>query len=81
MRWPWKKNLATEGNPPREAPRQIEFRPDDNMFQRAENIWAALGFVNDRFGAVPQIAGYLSMYRDWDKQQEARGLPFAPPES
>lgn len=52
--------------PPPELVPEIVFRPDDDMMKRASNIWRALGFVNDRFGSIPQIAGYLSMYRDWD---------------
>lgn len=48
---------------------KIEFRSDDSMHQRAEKIWYALGMANDRFGAIPQIAGWLSMYRDWDQRR------------
>lgn len=56
---------------PKPQPRPpIKFSADDDMFKRAENIWYALGFVNDRNGMVAQIAGYLSMYRDWDQQRE-----------
>mgnify|MGYP001583607829 FL=1 len=62
--WPFRS--APEPSTP-EAKPPIEFRADDSMFKRAENIWYALGFINDRMGAVPQIAGYLSMYRDWDR--------------
>lgn len=58
--------------PPKPEKPPIEFRSDDDMYKRAENIWRAIGFANDRFGAIPQIAGYLSMYRDWDKHQGSK---------
>lgn len=66
--WPFKKRAKPE---PRK-PERITFRSDDNMYKRAENIWYALGFANDRLGAIPQIAGWLSMYRDWDRESEQR---------
>ena len=62
----WKKKEPPPPPPEREP---ITFRGDDSMHKRAENIWYALGFVNDRMGSIPQIAGYLSMYRDWDNAQ------------
>ena len=49
-------------------PRKIPFRSDDNIFQRAANIWEALGFANDRRGCVAQIAGFLSLYKDLDEK-------------
>jgi hypothetical protein len=67
--WPFKAKPKTEPYklPP---PKTITFRPDDDMFQRAENIWYSCGFVNDRLNHIPAIAGYLSMYRDWDRKKE-----------
>lgn len=67
--WPFKKDKMPEAKP---EPQKIVFSSDDSMYRRAENIWYALGFVNDRVGAVPQIAGWLSMYRDWDREVAAK---------
>lgn len=60
-----------EQKPEEPAREPITFRKDDNMMLRAEKIWYALGFANDRMNAIPQIAGYLSMYRDWDNQKDS----------
>lgn len=49
-------------------PDVIHWQATDDMHQRAANIWRSLGFVNDRLGAVPQIAAWLGQYRDWDRQ-------------
>ena len=64
MFWQKKKTKAA----PEQA--RIEFRSDDNMHQRAEKIWYALGFVNDRGDNIPKIAGWLHMYREWDNETE-----------
>ena len=45
---------------------KIEFRSDDTMHQRAEKIFYALGFANDRMNFIPKVAGWLSMYKEWD---------------
>lgn len=60
----------TERASPKEEVNRINFRSDDSMYQRAENIWYALGMANDRFNAIPQIAGWLSMYAEWDKKNK-----------
>ena len=60
----WRRKEAVE---PRAERPPIVFRADDTTYQRAENIWYALGFVNDRMGAIPKIAGFLGMYREWDR--------------
>lgn len=53
---------------------RIEFRSDDNMLIRADKIWRVLGFVSDRMGAVPSIAGFLSLYQELDdKAREQAG--------
>lgn len=65
MSW-FKKKADPAPEPPKE-PLQISFEYGDVPMVRAEKIWRALGFVNDRLGAIPALAGYLSMYRDWDK--------------
>jgi hypothetical protein len=54
-------------------PQRIDFRWDDTMHQRAANIWRALGFANDPMNAIPQIAGWLSMYKEWDEVVAKRG--------
>lgn len=75
MLWPFKKKQEQEQkSAPKE--RKIIFRADDTIHRRAENIWLSLGFVNDRFGAIPAIAGYLAMYRDWDREAAEKGLPY-----
>ncbi len=65
MKWFGKKDKQPEK---KMEPTAITFNAGDTPFQRAEKIWWALGFVNDRMGAIPQIAGILSMYRDWDRE-------------
>lgn len=64
--WFKKQPLTPVEAPPKE-PTQITFEYGDAPMVRAEKIWRALGFVNDRLGSIPALAGYLSMYRDWDK--------------
>jgi hypothetical protein len=66
--WPFRTKSISPAKPKPERP-PIIFRPDDDMFKRAENIWFALGFANDRLNSIPVIAGYLSMYRDWDREE------------
>ena len=48
----------------------IKFSADDSSFTRAGNIWKALGFCNDGMNAIPQIAGWLSMYKEWDDNKK-----------
>jgi len=72
--WPFKKEkpepILIRKPEPKSEPedRTITFRSSDTLMERAENIWTALGFVNDRHGAIPSIAGYLSIYYDWDQK-------------
>lgn len=73
MMWPFKKKQEPKSEP---EERKIIFRADDIALKRAENIWLSLGFVNDRFGAIPSIAGYLGMYRDWDREAAEKGLQY-----
>jgi hypothetical protein len=63
----WTKKPAPKAAAPAPLP-PIEFRASDDIITRAENIYRAIGFHNDRFGMVAQIAGYLSMYADWDRK-------------
>ena len=60
----------------REPRSPIQFRADDIPLKRAEKIWHVLGFANDRMGAIPAIAGYLAMYRDWDREAAGKQIPY-----
>jgi hypothetical protein len=80
--WPFRRSSVIQNqHKPKSDPERITFHRDDDCYKRAENIWKALGFVNDRFGAIPQMAYYLTMYRDWDRDvgaeemEEANGSP------
>lgn len=67
--WWFRPFVAKTKTPPeaeKASERTIVFRDNDNMYQRAENIWYGLGFVNDHLGEIPRIAYWLTMYRDWD---------------
>jgi hypothetical protein len=52
--------------PPQPEPQTIILSHIDPPLERARKIWMLMGFVNDRFGSVPQMAAYLSHYRDLD---------------
>lgn len=69
--WPFKPKPPTPKAEPQEI--VVVFHANDDMHKRAENIWRGLGFANDRFNAIPQIAGWLSMYREWDRKIAALG--------
>ena len=59
----------------------ITFSSDDIPMTRARNIWYALGFANDRFNAIPQIAGYLAQYREWDRMAAEHKVQYLGPAS
>lgn len=71
MFWSRKKSgpWVPEPHPP------IAFRVDDDCRQRAENIWYALGFYNDRNGTIARMAGYLAMYQEMDKGADPAPRP------
>lgn len=52
--------------------RTITFRADDNTWKRAENIYHGMGFCNDPGGMVAKIAGFLSMYKEWDDAKRSK---------
>lgn len=68
--WPFatqKIELRKEPKPP------VTLSSDDTMEERARKIWYLIGFVNDRHGAIPQIAYYLTLYKDLeDRDLEAQ---------
>jgi len=66
MIWPFKKKTIEE----KKKEYMIEFRSDDPLRIRAENIWKALGFINDRNDSILKLTEYLSMYRQWDIENE-----------
>ncbi len=72
--WPWrKKDKPKQAPEPREP---IVYRADDVPLVRAEKIWMSLGFGGDRFGSIPAIAGYLAMYREWDREAAEAGVKY-----
>ena len=77
--WPFKKKQEQKESEPEIE--KIAFRADDIAIKRAKNIWLSLGFVNDRFGAIPSIAGLLAMYRDWDREAAEQGVQYLDVES
>lgn len=60
---------------PPKAPHErerITFRSDDDMETRANNLWAAMGFVNDRHDMTGTLRLWLKQYHEWDtKMREA----------
>lgn len=69
--WPFKCKPAETKPKPKPEPEMINFRADDDCYKRAENLWRVMGFVNDRFGNIPQMAYWLTVYRDWDREAGA----------
>lgn len=51
-------------------PRMTTINQKDTFVERARNIWQHLGFVNDRFGAIPEIANVLEHYARLDRVAE-----------
>ena len=72
----WFRRKKDRPESEREQRPPIRFRADDLALKRAENMWLSLGFANDRFGAIPALAGYLAMYRDWDRAAAEKGVPY-----
>jgi hypothetical protein len=72
----WFKRKKADVKPAPEPRPSIIYRADDVPLVRAEKIWLSFGFVNDRFGSIPAMAGYLAMYRDWDREAAEKGLPY-----
>lgn len=75
--WFWSRKLIREGEAAAtrklpEEERRVTLSSDDNMLQRAEKIWALMGFANDRLGMVTKLAAYLGAYRDLDRQYADR---------
>lgn len=73
--WPF-KSAGVAGTKLKPEPEPIAFRADDIPMRRARKIWQAIGFANDRFGSIPQIAGYLAMYRDWDRAAAENNVDY-----
>ena len=72
----WFSRKKDKPKPVPEPHPPIVYRADDVPLIRAEKIWFSLGFVNDRLGAIPAIAGYLAMYRDWDREAAEKGVSY-----
>jgi hypothetical protein len=62
-------NAAIERAKKREEREPIIFSPSDSLRKQAENIWAHLGFVNDRINAVNKITEVLTLYYCWHNDE------------
>lgn len=71
--WPFvtQKDYVTK---PEEPP--VTLSSDDTMEERARKIWYLIGFVNDRHGAIPLIAYYLTLYKDLDVATDTEDVDF-----
>jgi hypothetical protein len=50
----------------------IEFRSDDLLMKRAENIILALGFItHDHYGLAARLAGLMATYEELDRKVAA----------
>lgn len=72
--WPFKCKPDETKPEPKPDPKMVTFNANDDCYKRAENLWRVIGMANDRFGAIPQIAYYLTLYRDWDRKAGAQEL-------
>lgn len=63
----WWSGFKPKLEQPHNEPEVINLSATDDVWQRAAKIWRLIGFVNDRFGAVPCMASLLADYQRIDE--------------